>query len=240
MGELFNLDNKFFRTFNKVIDSIALSVLWMICFIPLGMNLYLATALKGLILYVPCILTAVPAGVATTALYYAMNKVIRHERGYVWGEFWHSFRSSFKQAACASMLVSVLALLLAGDAYIMYQMAKDGKTIGLLYYAFLVLIAFLTMWSIYIFPYIARFENTTKQMLKNTAIIAIVNIGKTLMMFGLLVGILLISYILPIVAIVMPAVYIFSVNLLMEKIFRKYMSEEDIAAEDERNRNEFN
>lgn len=240
MGEFFNLDNKFFRGFNKVIDCFAISVLWMLCFIPLGINLYFAVQMKALILYVPCILTAVPTGVATTALYYTMNKVIRHERGYVWGEFWQSFRSNFKQAACASMLVTALALILAGDAFIMYHLGKSGKGVGALTILFALLLIFLTMWSIYIFPYIARFENATKQMLKNTALIALANLPKTFMMFILLAALLVLTYALPVIGIIMPAIYIFSVSLLLEKIFRKYMSEEDIAAEDERNRDDFN
>ena len=240
MGELFNLNNKFFRAFNKVIDSVALSVLWMICFIPLGINLYFAISMKAVILLIPCIITIIPTGAATTAMYYAMNKVIRHERGYVWGEFWHSFRSNFKQTAYASMIMGALAVVLAGDTYIMYQLAKSGKGVGALVIVFIILLVLLTMWGIYIFPYIARFENTTKQMLKNAGLIALANLPKTLMMFILLAAILVITYALPVIGIVMPAVYIYSVNLLLEKIFRKYMSEEDLAAEDERNRDDFN
>lgn len=240
MGELFNLDNKFFRAFNKVIDCMGLSVLWMICFIPLGVNLFFAYWMKAVILLFPCVITAIPAGVATTAFYYAFNKVIRHERGYAWGEFWHSFRSNFKQAACASMIVAGAAVLMVSDIYIMYQFAKDGKNTGIFCYIFIGLLILLTMWSIYIFPYIARFENTTKQMFKNSALIALANLPKTAMMFILFAVILLVTYLLPVVGIFMPAVYIFSINLLMEKIFRKYMSEEDIAAEDERNRDDYN
>lgn len=240
MGEFFNVDNKFFRWLNKIIDCLMLSVLWMLCFIPLGLNLYLATGVKAIILFVPCILTAVPAGAATTALYYAMNKVIRHERGYASSEFWHSFRSNFKQAACATMLLTTLILVLSLDTYFLYEFSKAGKGGGAFIGVFLILLALAVMWMLYIFPYIARFENTTKQMLKNTALIALGNFPKTLLMFVLLVGMLVLVYALPVVGIVIPAVYTFSINLVMENIFRKYMTEEDLAAEDERNRDDFN
>lgn len=240
MGQFFNLDNKFFRGINKVIDSLGLSILWMICAIPLIFNLHLAMNIKALILYVPCILTAVPVGVASTAMYYAMNKVIRHERGYLWGEFWHSFRSNFKQAACVTMLYTGIALIIAGDIAIMYQLAASGRKTGVFTIIFMVMAALFVMWGIYLFPYMARFENTTKQVLKNTILISIANLPKTIMMFILLAAIAILIYALPVIAIVMPAVYMFSINLVMEKIFRKYMTEEDIAAEDERNRDDFN
>ena len=54
----------------------------------------------------------------------------------------------------------------------MYQYAKAGVALGKIYIVFAVLMMFATMWAIYLFPYIARFENQTKMILKNAALIA--------------------------------------------------------------------
>ena len=35
MGDIFNLDNKFFQALGKGVDCVCLSLLWMICCIPL-------------------------------------------------------------------------------------------------------------------------------------------------------------------------------------------------------------
>ena len=69
MGDIFNLDNKFFQTLGKGVDCVCLSLLWMICCIPLAFGIYVAYVSKAIILALPCIILAVPAGIATTALY---------------------------------------------------------------------------------------------------------------------------------------------------------------------------
>lgn len=235
MDSIFNTENKFFRMIGKMLDCIGLSMLWLICFVPTGLMFYFAIAVESLLFALPCIILGIPAGAATTALYYTVNKSVLHERGYVWKEFRQSFIRNFKQCAAASMILTTAAVIMVADAYIMYQYAIKGESAGAFYIVFLIMIAFLVMWGIYIFPYIARFENTLKLILKNTALIAIGNLWKTVVMFLLLAGVLLLSYLLPYLMMILPALYMLCINFFMEKIFRRYMSEEDLAAEDERN-----
>lgn len=217
MGELFNLDNKFFQGLNKVIDCICLSFMWLLLCIPL-----------------------VTAGAATTALYYTVNKVIRNNRSYIWKEFWHAFRVNFKQSTIVWVIVFLLYSLLAFDCYVMYQFAKQGASYGSLYIVFAVIMLFVTMWVIYLFPYLARFEIKTRLLLKNCALIAIGNIGKTILLLILLVAAVLICYVFPPALLLIPAVYMLLANFILEKIFLKYMSPEDIEAEKERNQEYFN
>lgn len=240
MGEFFNLDNKFFQAINKIVDCIALSVIWMVCCIPVAFTGYLAIGTKTLIFWLLSCIAVVPAGVATTAMYYAINKVIRHGRSYIWTEFWHSFRSNFKQVAVISVILSLAAVLLGVDAYIMYQLALSGDKTGAFYIIFIVLLIFEAAWALYIFPYMARFENTTKQVLKNTAYIAVANLPKTIVMVVVLGAVVLTVYLFPVILVVIPAVFMLLINLLMEKVFRKYMSDEDLAAEEERDREAYN
>lgn len=217
MSGFFNLDNKFFQGLNKVVDCVALSTLWLLCCIPVF-----------------------TAGAATTALYYTINKVIRHGRGYVWKEFWHAFRSNFKQSTVIWLVLVVAAAILGVDGYIMLQFAKAGEKTGTLYVVFFVFLALETAWGIYIFPYIARFENKTKAVFKNTALISIGNLLYTLLLLAIYVIAWLAVYLLPFLVFAVPALYMLIANYILEKIFRKYMSEEDIAAEEERNRDFYN
>jgi len=121
MGDIFNLDNKFFQTLGKGVDCVCLSLLWMICCIPLAFGIYVAYVSKAIILALPCIVLAVPAGIATTALYYAVNKVIRHSRGYLWSSFWHSFKTNMKQGAFVTLVVAAAVVLVGLDGYISLQ-----------------------------------------------------------------------------------------------------------------------
>lgn len=217
MGEIFNINNKFFQGFNKVIDCIGLSVLWLLSCIPI-----------------------VTIGAANTALYYTMNKVIRHGRGYVWGEYWHAFKSNFKQSTLVWLILLLVDVFMGIDCYIMFQYARAGEKIGVLYVVFIIFIAAITMWGNCIFPYIARFENDTKSVFKNTLFIALANLPWTLLLFVIYVAACIAVFLILPVVFFMPGLYAFFSNLILEKVFRKYMSEEDIAAEQERNQEFYN
>lgn len=217
MGDLFNMDNKFFQGLGKIVDCICLSIIWFFLCIPI-----------------------VTAGAATTALYYTVNKVIRNNRSYIGREFWHSFKTNFKQSTIVWLILLLVYVIMGLDCYIMYQYAVAGVSYGKMYIIFVVLMAFAAMWSIYLFPYIARFENTTKAIMKNAALIAIANFLKTLLLFVILVVAVLIVYLFMPAIFIIPAGYMLLDNFILEKIFLKYMSPEDIEAEKERNAEYFN
>lgn len=217
MGELFNLDNKFFQGINKIVDCICLSFLWVLLCIPV-----------------------VTAGAATTALYYTVNKVIRNNRSYIWKEFWHAFRTNFKQSTLVWLIVIFIYAIMGIDCYIMFQYAKAGVSYGSLYIVFAVLMLIVTMWANYLFPYMARFENTLKAVLKNCVIMALLNLGKSVVLLVLFLAALVVTYVFFPAIMILPAVYMLLANFILEKVFVKYMTPEDIEAEKERNEEFFN
>lgn len=217
MGEFFNLDNKFFQGLSKIIDCILLSVLWLLFSTPV-----------------------ITAGAATTALYYTVNKVIRNNRGYVWREFWGAFKTNFKQSTVVELLLLFLYAIMGVDCYIMYQFAKAGAGYGNLYIVFILMVALTTVWANYLFPYIARFENETKQVLKNCVLIAIANLPWSILLFVIFLAAVLALMWTPVAVFLVPAFYMVFANLILEKVFKKYMSPEDLAAEEERNREFYN
>lgn len=217
MGDFFNFDNKLFQGLGKLVDCVALSMMWLAACIPIF-----------------------TVGAATTALYYTVNKVIRHGRGYVWQEFWHAFRSNFKQATVIWLICLLLMAFMGGDCYIMLQYAKAGEPIGSLYVVFAIFLVLLFVWQGYLFPYIARFEIGTKQAFKNSALIAVANLPWSLLLLVLIAAVCFIAWLLPLAAMILPGVYMLIANLILERVFRKYMTEEDIAAEEERNQEFYN
>lgn len=213
MSGLFNLENKFFRTLSKLVDCCALSILWAISCVPLF-----------------------TVGAATSGLYYAINKVIMHNRSYVWTEYWHGFRTNFKQATAAWLIIAAIAALFGEDIYIMRQFAESGETIGSIFPAFYVLLALLAIWANYIFAYIARFEDKLKRIFRNTAVMAIGHLIWSVVILLLFAFACFLVYLLPELIVIIPAGYMICVNETLERIFQKYMSQEDREAEEERNR----
>ncbi len=207
---LFNMDNPFFRVLNKMVDAVILSALWVIFSIPVF-----------------------TMGAASTALYYTVHKTLRRSRGYIYSNFWKSFRENFKQSTLIWLILLAIYAIFGMDLYLTWQFLKAGVQWGVMFYLFLVLVLMTIVWNIYIVAYSARFENTKKMTMKNAAAIAVVNLGWSfLIMLLFLLGVLVI-WLIPILLFLIPAVTTLLYDLILERIFRKYMSQEDLEAERE-------
>ena len=73
---------------------------------------------------------------------------------------------------------------------------------------FLVLIALVVMLAVYLFAYMARFENSLGQSFKNAALIAVANLPWSLLLLVLLAASAFGLWMLPWLMILLPAVYI--------------------------------
>lgn len=208
MNELFNLDNKFFTTVSKIVDCFGLSIMWFICCIPIF-----------------------TIGIATTSLYYAVNKNIRCGRSYMWREYWYAFRTNFKQSTIVWLILMVVYSVIGADWYIMYELHKAGDKISGIYYIFIIFFVIAILMTIYIFPYIARFSDGIKRIFINAFLIAFGNIWYTVLLALLLAVTCFCLYAFPPAIIIIPSVYMLLKSMIMEKVFKKYMSPEEIAAE---------
>lgn len=206
----FSLDNPIFQVLSKMTDAVILSVLWVIFSIPVF-----------------------TMGAASTALYYTVHKTLRRSRGYICPNFWNSFKQNFKQSTILWLILLVIYAIFGWDMYLTWQFLKNGMQWGLMFYLFLGLILLTIVWNIYIVAYSARFENTKKNTMKNAAAIAIVNFGWSFLILLLfLLGVFIVC-IIPFMLFLVPAVTTVFYDMILERIFRKYMSEEDLAAERE-------
>ncbi len=88
-------DNKFFTALGKLVDCVWLSLLWLICSIPV-----------------------ITMGAASTALYYAVHKSIRGNRGYTTRNYFSAFKDNFKQSTLVHLVWLVVMVVLVGDIYI--------------------------------------------------------------------------------------------------------------------------
>lgn len=208
MGNIFSYDNKFFQGIGKLVDCFYISVLWIVFSLPI-----------------------ITVGASTTAMYYAVNKVLRGNRSYVWRSFWDSFKSNFKQSTILWLICLVAGSILGVDIYLTRAFLENGEAMGVLYYIFLILCIFLILWGIYLFSYTARFENTTKEILKNCGIIAVANLPKTVLLFVVLVAGIVLGMFIPGIIPLIPAMVTWVMNVIIESVYRKYMSKEDLEQE---------
>lgn len=213
MAGLFNYDNGLMTTLGKICDCMILSILWCVCSIPI-----------------------VTVGASTAALYYAVNKSIRYNRGYAYKEFFSAFKSNFKQGTIV-WLINIGSLLFgAYDCYILYQLRETISGAKIIMVIIVALLIFLIMWMTYVYPYMARFALPTKALMKNCVILALAHFLRSVLLTVLFVAAVVASLTVPMAGIFVPVIYMVIANRIVERVFRKYMSEEDIEAEEERNR----
>ena len=213
MAGLFNYDNGLMTTLGKICDCMIVSILWCVCSIPI-----------------------ITVGASTAALYYAVNKSIRYNRGYAYKEFFSAFKSNFKQGTIVWLINLGLLLFGAYDCYILYQLRETISGAKIIMVIIVALLIFLIMWMTYVYPYMARFALPTKALMKNCVILALAHFLRSVLLTVLFVAAVVASLTVPMAGIFVPVIYMVIANRIVERVFRKYMSEEDIEAEEERNR----
>lgn len=169
MGKLFDLDSPIMRFLSRVGDMMILNILVMICCIPI-----------------------VTVGAAFTAMHYVLLKMVRDEEGYLIRGFFKSFVQNFRQATLMWLLMLLVAAVYVGDLYIFgYSGVVFPKALIIAIIAVGITMLMVTM---YVFPLLARFDNTIRNTFKNAAVLTFANLPKTLLMALMYVLPLIIGY----------------------------------------------
>ncbi len=207
MEKLFHPDSKIIYLFTKFADIMILSLLWVL-----------------LSMTVICI------GPATTAMYYAIAKSVRRDRGSAIKEFWSAFRSNFTKSLIMGLLVTVFAVSVfwvdfptIGD-FLVNSTPPEGKAILLfIVKTFIVFGLFL-----YMFPIQSRFRLKLVHVFLFAIGFMFQHFGVTLLMLLMLVAAIVILVLFPYLIIIIPACFFLGISYPMEKILRKYTPEEAI------------
>lgn len=157
MGKLFDLDSPFIQFLNRVADLMILNFLVMICSLPIF-----------------------TIGASFTAMHYVLLKMVRKEEGYLLRGFFKSFKQNFKQATLIWLGMLVLIAFFGVDFWIFrYSEMEFSKIFMIIFLALALVFAFT---AVYVFPVLARFDNSIKNILKNSVSLAILNPPKTILM----------------------------------------------------------
>lgn len=122
MGNIFSVDNAFFRLMSKVCDVFLMSILWLICSLPI-----------------------VTAGAASAALNAVALRAVRNEEGYIFRSFFKAFAKYFKRATQLWLMFLAGATILGGDMLYFYRMGNWAGALGAGVAFFLLLLLGLTM-----------------------------------------------------------------------------------------------
>ncbi|HIW80836.1 MAG TPA: DUF624 domain-containing protein [Candidatus Acetatifactor stercoripullorum] len=199
--KIFDLDSPLMQFLNKMADLLWLNILTFICCIPI-----------------------VTIGASLTAMHYMALKMVRNEECYITRGFFKSFKENFRQATLIWLLLLLLFAVLLGDFYIMRNSGMEfPQALQIVITAVGVLVLFT---ATFVFPVLAKFENTIYRTLKNALIMSILQFPKTIAM--LILGIVVPIALYIFVPAATPVVFLFGLSvpaflsaLMYNKFFKK-------------------
>ena len=202
MDRLFNVNNPIMRALSKLFDIGWLSLIYVVFCVPL-----------------------VTIGAATTSLYYVSAKVLRKDRGYVWSEFWHSFKLNFKPATLIWLIfAAIYGLLYFNLTTFNTSNAAGGYLVG----AYIALAFIVTCVASYAFCLLSRFNMNVRGILRYALYMSFRHFLHTLCFlailfvagFGIYAGF---RVQLPIFLLFVPGLGSFLYTFPMEHLLKKYM-----------------
>jgi len=207
MSGFFSMDGPFYKIGSFIADIMILSFYWLIFSIPLF-----------------------TIGASTTALYYVMTRRISNREGYLFRDFWTSFKSNFKQTTIIWLIFVALFYIL----YININLVRDPNSVQILgnmrtvvYPVQICILIEAILCLIYIFPLNARFEMRLKDSFKTAFFMAnrhlLTSIGCLIVAAAIVIATMM-TYILFLVAM---GLYVFLTSYLLLRIFKKYRPEID-------------
>lgn len=172
------------------------------------------------LLWCLCSLPVITVGTASTALYYAVVKSIRHERGYVGKCFWAAFRSNFRCSTLVWLLY--LAGLAVGTINVLAARQMGAGSFSPLTGLAGIIAVPILLTLPWIFAYISRFENSVTGSLRFVFFLAMKNIGRSLLLAAELLAALAIVWLIPQIAPLLPGLFALLMSLSIEPVFRPY------------------
>lgn len=204
--QVFDPDNLLWRIMARGVDFVGLGLFWLLLCLPV-----------------------VTIGPATAALYYTVVKVFRQKEDGGFGVMWKQFRVNLKPGCIATVICLPFALIFAYGYAVME--ANNGTPMGAVmfvaYWVALLVPAGLFCW---LWPVMARFDQGLKDTFRNAFMLALRHLPSTFIL--VLLNLELIIFCLeqwwPVFF--CPVLGSLLGSLFQEKVFLKYLSDEDKAA----------
>lgn len=187
------------RMASSFVHIVGLSILWLICSLPV-----------------------VSFGPATMAAYHAGVKVIRRGRGKLLPTFFRSFRDNWKHGAVVGSGVVLLAAVLVFCVRFASVMAVDSRIWRVLAYIYFLLLILLGIFATFVFPIFSRFCMPLLAGLKLSCALTLRHFFTALTCFLVwFLGAKIVLW-LPAMLLIVPAACFLVCSLVLEPIMKRY------------------
>ena len=169
MSSFFNMDSPLWRFLGRVADVMILNIVFLITCVPI-----------------------VTIGAAWTSLSYVTLKMSRDEESYIVKSYLKAFRQNFRQAT----VIWVIALAAMSIFYMDFHIIRNMDQ-SMAQAMFILLSAFALLFGItliYVFPILAKFDNTIINTIKNAFLMSVGNLPRTLLMIAIIAGSIILTF----------------------------------------------
>lgn len=157
---IFRVDSPLYKFLSRLVDVLVLNFWLMVCSIPI-----------------------VTAGASITAAFSVCMKMVKEEEGYITRSFFKAFKENWKQGTVL-WFISLACMYIVYLDFQVFNAYEDGPILLCIIGILAAIVFFFSL--LYTFPQAARYQNTIKQMMKNSQQITIRYFGKTLFLLLIL------------------------------------------------------
>lgn len=203
---LFSPDTPLMIVMGQITDCIFLSLFWIVGCVPV-----------------------VTLGASFAALYDASYRTFRKGEKNGWQRFFHVYKQNWKSGILPTLVFLAACWGLASGMIALWNAAVAGNVGWMLFSAGAFVAVLLVGVLSVLFPMLSRFDNPTGALLKNTLVLSIGNLPRTLILgiLNTVAAALCIRFVFPLFF--LPALAALIGSLLIEPMFKPYMPEEDAA-----------
>lgn len=157
MGRFFNLDSPLMRFLSRTFDVMMLNIFFIICSLPVF-----------------------TIGASLSALHYCCLKMKEPDEGYVWRNFFKSFKTNFKQGIPLGLMMLFLGLILLMEHRAASRMTGASvRVVQIMIYMAAVLWYMVLAWM---FALQSRFVNSVGHTIKNALLLTIAKAPRSIAM----------------------------------------------------------
>lgn len=218
MKKAFDFEGPVFSFLSKLADVIWLNCLFLVCSIPIF-----------------------TIGASTTAMYYVTLKMARDEEGYVTKSFFKSFKQNFKQATAIWIIIMLVGAIIFMDYRVVsspdFSEIVSSETLkNVVRVATMIVTVFASFELVYVFPLLAKFDNTVKNTISNAFLMSIRHLPYTIALVlipAVPVVLMYFSAKAYILFFIMFALTALCSSMLLNKVFDNYIPKEQTEKKDE-------
>jgi uncharacterized membrane protein YesL len=124
------------------------------------------------LIFIATSLPVVTLGASLTALNFTAMRIATGECNSVAGDYFRSFRQNFRQATVVALVLAAIAAVLAAW-YVVVTNLAFGAVAELILLAIWYVVAFnFAALLVFVFPYLASFEGSTREVLRNARLLS--------------------------------------------------------------------